>query len=395
MQRIPRIEESPAIVNGRAGGRELWFFLERVHSHLTEDDPRFPFYLTWLAESASVSARSRMMPSSLPIIKDRLERTDSRNQNFDQELTEKISEDVDLTTWRFSVVYVLCKTYIELGEISNAIDVVEKYRDEFQDVPLYSILRGEILVQQGTQENADKALNSVWRAYRENPDWSEIKKGVAAVIVGVLERDLKYNGYNKEIPTDRDSLLQKAKEAIEDAITEVPDHPEYLFIKGRVQALDGRFAAARQNIRRAIEHLSQRRVSYDKIHTQYRIELSNVDIKEQEYRLRTETSSAIKQLDDLRQDYKDASQKFQTRTLQFLGFFTGLIGIVVITAQTAISVDSTAASIRLILVMIGALLFAFGGFGFILPTQEGDRINLRIFGVLVSGAILILTGALL
>lgn len=265
-------------------------------------------------------------------------------------------------------------------------------RSEFRDHPLYGVLRGEVLVRQGTQENVDNAMESVWKVFEEHSDWPEVQKGLAVVVVEALEQDFVYQGYNAEIPSEREPLLQQAKESIDYALSEVPNHPEYLFIKGRVQTLDGRFDAARRSLRRAIESLNPNRPNYERIHTRYRIELSSVDIQEQEDALSSETSQAISQLEELKEDYKNASQEFQTRILQFLGFFTGIIGIVVVTGQVAISVESTPAAIRLILILFGALLFSFGGFGFILPSNRDHRINLRIIGVLVSGAILILTG---
>jgi len=79
MRRIPRIEGAPAILNEAAGDREIWSFLKRVHSHLEEEDPQYPFYLTWLAEAASRSAHSQIGPDSIESLESRLERTNGES----------------------------------------------------------------------------------------------------------------------------------------------------------------------------------------------------------------------------------------------------------------------------------------------------------------------------
>jgi tetratricopeptide (TPR) repeat protein len=395
VERIRQIEESSAIFNKRAANRELWGFLERVHTHLSENDPLYPYYLTWLAEAASNGARSQVGPDPIKSLNSRLKKTNPQSDEFDPGFTENRIEGVELSQYRFSIVYVLCKVFVELGDIKKAIDTLDEHRVEFCDHPLYCVLRGEVVVQKGTQEAVDDGFESIWKARNEHENWPEVQKGTANVIVEALEQNFEYEGYNSDIPQGSNSLLQKAKGSIAKALDDVQDHSEYLFIKSRVQTLDSRFDAARQTIRQAIKNLNPNRPTYDRIRTRYRIELSNIDIQEQEEILQNETKEAVDQLEQLREDYKQASQQFQTRTLQFLGFFTGLIGIVVITAQVTISVDSTAAAIRLILVLMGGLLFSFGGFGFLLPNDKNDNINIRILGVLASGGTLIAAGILL
>jgi len=390
MKRISRIEEAPTIFNQAVNPLDIHHFVKRVHSTLEENDPRYPYYLTWVSESVSKSARSNIGPDPIESVNQLLEQTTILGEESDEEFIEEIEEEIGLERYRLSLVYILSNIFVELGEVGNAVEVLDEYRDEFQKHPLYGVLRGEIMVQQGNQEAIDDALESVWRVREDHKDWAEVQKGTARVIVEALERDLQYNGYNSDIFNT--ALLEKAKVSIDEALAEAHDHPEYLFVEGRVQTLDGRFGAARKTIRRAIEHLSPKRPAYDRVLTRYRIELSNVDIQEQEHTLKSETEQAVEQLDKLREDYQNASQQFQTRTLQFLGFFTGLIGIVVVSAQVAISVDSTTAAAQLILILIGSLLFSCGGFGFLLPQNEANAIHLRIFGVLISGAILICAG---
>lgn len=396
MQRIARLEGAPYISNGRISPLDIPGYLSILHDSLDQDDARFPYYLSWLSEAASKSARSHTGPDSVDFLKEKLSDTDYGSGDFDEELLYEIAEEdpFSLSEYRFSMVFLLCKVYLELGEVSNAIDVVSEHQDEFRDNPLYGALRGEVLVEQASQESVNNALETVWRANEENPEWLEIQKAVADVITKVLERDQTYTGYNSEIPANPDELLEEAKDAIESATSQAHDFPDYLLIKGRIQTLDGRFDTARRTIQRAIEYLSPQRPSYERILVNMRIELSNVEIQEQSKILNEQTTRAANQLDDLKEDYRDATQEFQTRVLQFLGFFTGIIGIVVITGQVVISVGSPLAAIQLILALIGGLLFAFGGFSFVLPDHSGD-ITWRSFAPIISGGILIITSVIL
>lgn len=309
MERIPRIESSPAIVNQRAAWKELWSFISRIHSYLSEDDYRYPFYLTWLAESASNSAGARMGPDSLESLEQRLNETNPNHDEFDEELVESITEEIELEDYRFSIIYVLTKLYLVLGEVDNALWTVNEYREEFSERALFLVLRAEVLSEKGTEESSRAALEDAWRAYKIQGNWAEVQKGLGKTIVESLEHDFVYGGFVSEIPSGREELLTLAKESIEKALREATEHPEYLLIKGKIQALDGQFETAKRTIRSAIEHLSPRRATYERVLTQYRIELSNVDLKKQEAAFQTETAQAIGQLEDLQGRYEEASRR--------------------------------------------------------------------------------------
>jgi len=389
MQRDHRIEGSPAIVHEAAGWQELWAFLQKVHSRLSEDDYRYPFYLTWLAESASNAARSRLGPDSIESLENRLNATNPNHEEFDEELVEGIAEYAELEEYRFSLLFVLTKLYLELGEVSNAVRTIEDYKDEFGEKPLFRVLRADVLSQQGTQESIDTSLEEAWRAREAQSDWPEVQKGLAKIIVEALDHDLVYEGFTSGIPSEREELLDIAKQSIDQALSVASEHPEYLLLKGKIQALDGQFESSKRTIREAIEHLSPHRAAYDRVLTQYRIELSNVDLREQEAALKEETSQAIDQLEDLQGQYEEASRRYQTQMLQFLGFFTGIIGIVIVSAQVTIQVGSAESAMRLIMVLIGGLIFSFGAFSFVLPDVDPDETDYRTLVVLAAGAILI------
>lgn len=216
MKSIPRIEGSPAILNKRAADRELWVVLKKIQTMLSEDDPRYTYYLTWCAESASNAVGTHVGPNSIKTLNNRLKELDPQYEEKDVELIKQIKENqqLNIEEYRFVILYVLCKVYLEVGETRNAANLLEEYRSEFADHALYNILRGEVLVQQDSQQSIDEAFESVWSALEKQPNWGEINKGVALVITESLERNYTYKGYNTNIPDDFNSLLNTAQKSV-------------------------------------------------------------------------------------------------------------------------------------------------------------------------------------
>lgn len=68
------------------------------------------------------------------------------------------------------------------------------------------------------------------------------------------------------------------------------------------------------------------------------------------------------ELDDIRKD-------FQRTFLEFLGFFSAIIAVIVITGQIALEFADPSEAGHLMIVSYGGLLFAFGGFAAILSSE--------------------------
>lgn len=98
-----------------------------------------------------------------------------------------------------------------------------------------------------------------------------------------------------------------------------------------------------------------------------------------------EFKSSTEELED---ELKERMERFRNQTLRSIGFFAGLIAVVVTSAQAILSSLSVAEASRVSLVLTGGLVVAFSGLGVVLSEENNDWMRLvvvAILGILLIG----------
>lgn len=167
----------------------------------------------------------------------------------------------------------------------------------------------------------------------------------------------------------RSEWLENAMSAVEEALVEKPDYAKYYCTRGRLRSLLGNYADALKDIDKAIDE-------EDTSRKDYAIRIGNYESRGQQIHGKMEQTGVQRHFEDY---MASETQRYQnelvareketaTKNMEFLGLFSGIVSFTIgsLTISGAIADQSIAAAAGLIVVLMGALIAAFAGFGIIL-----------------------------
>lgn len=239
-----------------------------------------------------------------------------------------------------------------------------------------------------------------------------IRVNYAQAVARAYEDDLSFEHQFSELPDAGMDLINDAIDVIDGAIAIKGDYGPAHAVRARLYALRGElqdnkiesnFEDARSAIKTAIElegaateaSTAQRR-EYTRIQREIRL-------REQTATTRHQVSEADKEVSEMRKDLKQTVDRYRRNTLSFIGFFAALITLAVTSIQILSASGGTLADKAiLIIVQAGALVFAFGAFGLLLPSLGGNNSRLSerfnsigLRAIILVGLGLIVLGAMI
>ena len=186
-----------------------------------------------------------------------------------------------------------------------------------------------------------------------------------------------------------DVHLDKALYIIDKVIGENHDYAKYYCTKGRLLAVRKRYKEAILNITKAIAIEDSSRSDYTLRVNQYQIHLQQAKNLQALDRTEQQLNEKIQQFETIiEQQSKDSLIK----NMEYLGLFAGIISFTIgsIGIASSVATQSLAAAAGLIIVLLGALLCVFAGFGVIL--HGFNRKSFRNLVVFIMGAVIVLGG---
>jgi hypothetical protein len=206
-----------------------------------------------------------------------------------------------------------------------------------------------------------------------------------------------------DLPSSKENLLDEAIQSIEAAIAVEDEYSPSFGIKARLYALKGdfdtensaqHFQTASEAIRRAIELEGSTEQASSDLRRQYTRIQREIRLREDTASLSREVSEASKRLERISKELDQTVEQYRKNTLSFIGFFAALITLAVTSTQILSGAGGTLSEKAiLIIVLAGALLFAFGGFGLLLPSlqdKSGKRDYSQPLMVVGLGAVILL-----
>lgn len=198
--------------------------------------------------------------------------------------------------------------------------------------------------------------------------------------------------------------LQRGETAIQCALDKEKTYAKFYCTKARILSLRGKHEEAITNINTAIDYEDSNKVDYA-------LRVGKYQTYSQLIRMRQHNQTMKKHLDiefsKQKQNYLDEIKHQQDemeesiarsriKNMEFLGLFAGIISFTIgaINISQNLAVTSIIAAVGLIIVLMGALLGVFAGFGIILHGYKGDE-SVRNYIVLVLGVLVMLGGVYL
>lgn len=179
----------------------------------------------------------------------------------------------------------------------------------------------------------------------------------------------------------RSEWLENALSAVENAINDRPEYAKYYCTRGRIRSLLGKYADALKDIDKAIDEEDTSRKDYP-------IRIGSYESRGQQIHAKMEQHGVQRHFEHYMatetQKYQDElvarEKETATKNMEFLGLFSGIVSFTIgsLTISGAIAEQSIAAAAGLIVVLMGALITAFAGFGIILHGTGGKKIKVQV-----------------
>lgn len=294
---------------------------------------------------------------------------DNKKRDLYIQALEKIVNDTDsLNDETFAAFYILVVYYRQMHNNAKLGKLIKENQESFSHKPLYIFSCSAYELTQRTQDNYERALQLSEKCLEiiQNPnnDYDSEYVGFynhyATVVIAFLEK--KY-----DIEPEKVKL---AKKYIKKCIFLNDSYPTYYATLGKLEIFENQFESASNHIQKAIDLEEDRgRI------TEYNDLLVKI-----------EYTKSMVEFVALVQDNKRLIEENKTNTLEYLGFFSGIMAFVITSANMVVSQPNIA--IRIILLMMGALIVGFASFILLLQTNR-SRIK-YIASTIVIGVIIIL-----
>ena len=320
---------------------------------------------------------------------------DSNSPDSVEALKALLTDEAEEEPFRFNAFCALCEVRRRKKDYSEEKKLLEEYEPLFGRHPFFGHVKLLYYVDNFEPANAESIFslaeaNAAQKAFSQNPGVHHI----LADLVATAFENAELSGLNIPDPV----WLQKGLRAADAAILLNPDYAKYYCTKGRLLALLKDYDAAVKMIRQAVDLEDSRKSDYAIRINGYLNHLQQVQARQQNDHMEKNLNSYMnRQMDEyaqkieaqqaeLRQQTDNVMNELQdsmSKNLEFIGLFAGIISFTIgsISIAGSLAEVSFAAAAGLIIVLMGALLCVFAGFGIVLHGFENKKWirNLIIF----------------
>ncbi|MCD2204544.1 hypothetical protein [Halobacterium sp. KA-6] len=393
MDEIPYVNGAPFFANGGGNPYTMDSPLQRLQNLIEQDviaegSPAFIYYLDRMSEEMVDSFNADLGPDPMVSLPMKLFYELNNGTDFPDEKYE------------FYVFYLLCKLHEEIDDYQGMRDLIERLEPRFDDEQYFGKVKARAFSNSADPDDLRNSIEVAFQYSSDYPEYLDLKKTLSEMIVICVEEGVRYEGSVLAIPTGETELLELADRSINDAVSSEIYPAEYTLVHSQVEALKGNYEAAKTRISNAISELSRNRGQYTELKAEFGLVRNKIlaeshksELDERTEQISDSLSSLDGRLETSRNDINELNkeidgirQDFQRTILEFLGFFSAIIAVVVITGQIALSINDPQEAGRLFLVSYGGLLFAFGGFATILASENSSRYTR---GALSTGGLIV------
>ena len=282
-------------------------------------------------------------------------------------------------------------------------NVYNEYSPYFQDQPflLHIEVCAEIksLEAYKKEDWEKKNFSEILEKARINKE--QLTKNIGAAhayaefILLAFENDPTLLNYLNE--SKKEKLLQSAVETMV-VVTSINDYAKFFCTYGRLLAVSGKYSEALEKLNTAIDKEDNSSSNYPIRVGRYLTFIQQVRSQQQ---AELNKHAADEQLKNVVQKLEDQTKDSTTKSMEFLGLFSGIVSFTIgsISISGELKQFSALQVAGLIIVLMGALMAVFAGFGIILHgmslRKAANRKGLRNLFVLILGVAIAAGGMLI
>lgn len=262
---------------------------------------------------------------------------------------------------------------------------IDNYEDDFGSEVLYYYIRSKVCLLQAETDDYYEAIEYATKCVEVDPRnhyFLLLQAKALRMYCFTSEEEIDI----ADLPTDRDELLQFAANQVERAELLNPDWIKAYSEWSHILQLQQEYEEAEKKLIKAIQiNQQQREVPNQEWHSDASLRIRNLRRERQHVQ---RTQEHIEDTRDEIEDLQDEISASRNQTIRFIGFFAGIIAIVVSTAPIASNASSVSQASQIILVLTGGLIIAFVGLGAVFSNSKGDLwrlIIVALFGFSLLG----------
>ncbi|MFE4525733.1 hypothetical protein ACFRCQ_27195 [Cytobacillus firmus] len=263
-----------------------------------------------------------------------------------------------------------------MKNISQFREIVERFGEKFIDFPLYPHILSLLYKEIGTNDAIEQAVAFAREATQNLPNQVGVLHNYAEAVVHIKEHGFMVS----------QEELQEAYTYINRVVHLSPRYAKFHCTRGRILAALGKFNEAKEAIRKAIDMEESSKKDYAIRINDYLYHLSRVQTNEFSQVFSDKIALTEKSFDEAKDEIDQSISKLKSENLQMLGFFTAIISFT-IGSFNILGDKNFLESALLILILSGALVLAFVGFGLLFQTKNQHPWRTVIISLLSLGVI--------
>lgn len=308
---------------------------------------------------------------------------DKQSAHFQQVLETLLNDSDDKVA--FAAFCALCEVSRRKKNYTQQQEFLAAYGDRFQHHPFISHIRLLYHIDNFDYDKHEEILTLA----RENSEALTQNAGAHHAFADLVATAFEHaDSYGLQPPAER--WLEEAAQAVQLAVCLDPKYAKFYCTKARLLALRGDYDQASLLIKKAVDLEDSEKTDYPIRISGYLNHLQRIQAKNQnvhmEHRLNqymaekmTEYAQGLEakqeELNEKTNTVMNELQNSMSKNLEFIGLFAGIISFTIgsISISSSLAGQSFTGAAGLIVVLMGALLCVFAGFGVVLHGFENKK----------------------
>ncbi len=296
-------------------------------------------------------------------------------------------------TIAFAAFCTLCEKLRRDMDHLEHKQVLDQYAERFSGHPFVRHVKLLYYVDHFDNERRDEIIDLA----RNNIKLMPNNGGVMHAFADIVAHAFEYNWIHNLNNPPEDSVLEEAILFVEMCISMDSGYAKFYCTKGRLLSFRGQYTQGLEMVQKAIDLEDSRKSDYP-------IRISNYFYYRQQIQAREQNTFIEKRINQYQQEKLDAMENVVStsveeiqgsmiKNIEFVGLFAGIISFTIgsISISSNLATISFAGAAGLIIVLMGALLCVFSGFGVILHGFQKDN-WVRTVLVFLTGLFIVAVG---
>ena len=263
----------------------------------------------------------------------------------------------------FYMLLIICREYRNYSRYNHYVD---DYAEEFENYPLYLIIRSTYYRHKailGEKDGYRKAVEFAEEACKALPSNLAVKNHYASVVASALEEKISVD------PAD----IQKATERLATAMDKYPKDAKYFCTRGRILAATGDYDGGIRDLRKALDLESGTTKDSMQRIGEYNYYLLQIKLMQESDQVEKKMGLYHAQYDEIAHNMDG----IKTQYLEYLAFFSSILAFLLSTFSVAGTMTNFNQGAGIILMAAGALVLIFGLFRMLLYFSSEMKLGVK------------------